>query len=58
MDLLEKLHDNLPRKLKKLDLNKVTQAKVKELLLPLGRERTTALGVKMLYRLLLAEFKR
>ncbi|NER36225.1 MAG: IS110 family transposase [Oscillatoria sp. SIO1A7] len=58
LDLLEKLHDNLPRKLKRIDLNKVTKAKVKELLLPLARERTAALGVKMLYRLLLAEFKR
>lgn len=58
LELLEELYDNLPRKLKRLDLNKVTQAKVKELLLPLARERTAALGVKMLYRLLLAEFKR
>ena len=58
LDLLDELYDNLPRKLKKLDLKKVTETKVKELLLPLARERTAAKGVKMLYRLLLAEFKR
>lgn len=58
LQLLVRLHDNLPRRLKGQDLSRVTEAKVKQLFLPLIRERTAALGVKMLYKLLLAEFKR